>query len=76
MLAVTSGEPKASILDELQNYPDYVLIREKSQQLAGEKAVLNSVISRCQVDKHDTGFLVSLKRVLDILREPNDLVHG
>ena len=53
-----------------------MLIRQKSLQLAGKAAMPDSVISRCQVDKHGTGLLLSLKRVLDILRERNDLVHS
>ena len=72
----TTGEGEASILDKLQDYPNHVFIWHKSQQLAGEAAVPDSVINRCQVGKHRTGLLFSLKRVLDILREQNCLVHG
>ena len=36
LLAVTHGEDEASISDKLQDYSDHVLIREKSQLLAGE----------------------------------------
>ena len=36
----------------------------------------DSIISRCQVDKHGTGLLLSLKKVLDILRKQNGLVLG
>ena len=35
-----------------------------------------SVISCCYVDKHGAGLLLSLKRVLDILREQNGLILG
>ena len=43
-LVVTSGENKASISDKLQDHPNHALIREKSQQLAGDSAVPDSVI--------------------------------
>ena len=36
----------------------------------------DSVISRCQIDKHGTGFLFRLEDVLDALREQSDLIHG
>ena len=73
-LAITGGEGEASILDKFQDHPNHVLIRQKSQQLAGEAMVPDSVTSFCQVDKHGTG-LLSFKRVLDILCKQNDLVH-
>ena len=44
--------------------------------LAGKAASPDSVISRCEVDKHGASLLLSLKRVLDILHEQNSLVHG
>ena len=72
--AVTCGEGEASILDKFQDHPDHALIREKSQQLASEAAMPDSVISRCLVNKHGAG-LLSLKKVLDILFEQNGLVH-
>ena len=73
-LAVTGGKSEASTLEKFPDHPDHVLIREKSQQLAGEAAMPDSVISCCQVDKHGTG-LLSLKRIFDILLEQNGLVH-
>ena len=60
----------------LQDHPNHVPIRQKSQQHAGEAAVPVRVISRCQIDKHGTGLLLSLERVFDILRKQNGLVHG
>ena len=75
-LAITGGENEAYILDKFQNHLDYVLIREKSQQLAGEAVVADSVKSFCQVDKHGTVLFLSLKKVLNILREQNGLVNG
>ena len=75
-LAITGGKSEASISDKLQDCLNHMLIRHKSQQLAGKAAVPDSVIRRCHVDKHGTGFLFSLKRVLDILSEQNDLVHA
>ena len=76
LLAITGGKGEASIWDKLQDHPEHVLIWQKSRQLAGEATVPDSAISRCQVDKHGAGLLFGLKRVLDILREQNGLVHG
>ena len=73
--AVTNGEGEASISDKLQDHLGHVLI-QKSQQLAGEATVPDSIISRCQVDKHGTGIFLSLKRALSILHELNNLVHS
>ena len=74
-LAITGGEGEASVLDKLQDHPDHVLIRQKSQQLAGKASVPDNAISRCQVDKHGTSLFLCLIRVLDILCEQNGLVH-
>ena len=41
-----SDEGEAFIFDQLQDYSDHVLIRQKSQQLSGEAAMPDSVISR------------------------------
>ena len=30
----------------------------------------------CQMDKYDTGLLLSLKKILDVLCQQNDLLHG
>ena len=68
-LAPTSCVSEASIFDKLHNHLDHVVIRKKSQQLTSKAAVSSSVINRCQVDKHGTGLLLSLKRVLDILQK-------
>ena len=53
-----------------------MFVGEKSQQFAGEAAVPDSVIGCCLVDKHGTNLLLSLKRVLIVLREQNALVRG
>ena len=37
--AITGGEGEASISDKLQDHPNHVLIRQESQQLAGEAAM-------------------------------------
>ena len=50
-----------------------MLVRQKSQQLAGEATVPDSVISSCQIDKHGTGLLFCLKRILNGLPKQNDL---
>ena len=68
-LAITGGEDEAFMSDKLQDYPNHVLVRQKSEQLAGAAVVSDSVISRCQVDKHGTGLLLYLKKVLNILCE-------
>ena len=44
-LAVIGGEGKASISDKLQDHPNHVPTREKSQQLAGETAMPDRVIT-------------------------------
>ena len=53
-----------------------MLVRQKSQQLAGEATVPDSVISSSQIDKHGTGLLFCLKRTLDVLHKQNDLIYG
>ena len=68
-LAAFSGKDEASILHQLQDYPDYVIIWERSQQLANEAMWPDSFISGCQVDKHGTGLLLSIKRILNALRK-------
>ena len=35
-----------------------------------------SVISSCQIDKHHTCLLFYLRRILNVLREQNDLIYG
>ena len=67
-LAVTGREGEASIFDKLQDHLDHVIIRKKSQQIAGEAAVLDSVISCCQVEKHGSDLLLCMKKVLNILK--------
>ena len=47
-----------------------------SQQLADETMVPDRVISRCQIDKHGTGFLFCLERISNVMRKQNDLAHG
>ena len=53
------------------------VIREKSQQqLASKATVPDSVISSCQIDKYGTGLLLSLKIILDVLSQQNNLIYG
>ena len=74
-LAVTSGQSGASVPNKFHDYSDHVLVREKSQQLAGEATVPDSVISSCQIDKHCTSLLFFLKRILNVLCKKNDLIY-
>ena len=46
------------------------------QVLAVEATVPDNVISSFQIDKHGTDLLICLKRILNVLRKQNDLVHG
>ena len=75
-VAVPSGQGKASVLNKFHYHPDHVLIRKKSQQLAGEATVPDSVISSCQINNHDTSLLFCLKKILNVLRKQNDLLYG
>ena len=75
-LAVTSGHGEASVPNKLHDHSDHMLVRQKSQQIAGETTALDSVISSCQTDKHDTSLLFCLKKILNILRKQNDLICG
>ena len=34
------------------------------------------VISACEIEKHGTGLLFCLKRILNVLRKQNDLIYG
>ena len=40
-LDVTSGQDEASVSNKFHDHPDYVLVQQKSQQLAGGKALSN-----------------------------------
>ena len=60
-LAVTSGQGEACVPNKLHDHSNLVLVRMKSQQLAGEATVPDSVISSCQIDKHGTGLLFASK---------------
>ena len=75
-LAATSGQGKASVPNKFHDHPGHMLVRQKSQQRAGEATVTDSVKSSCQIDKHGAGLLFCLKRILDVLRKLNDLVHS
>ena len=65
--AVNGSKSETLISDKLHDHFDHVLIRKKSQQLAGKATVPDSVISSCQIDKYGTGLLFSLKRIFDVL---------
>ena len=41
-LAVTSGQGEASVPNKFRDHPGHVLVRQKSQQLAGEATVPDS----------------------------------
>ena len=58
---------EASVPNKFHDHLDHVLVRQKSQQLAGEATVPDSVTSCCQIDKYGTGLLSCLKRILSIL---------
>ena len=64
-LAVTSGQGEASAPNKFHDHLNHALFRQKSQHLAGEATVPDSVISRCQIDKHGTN-LFCLKRILNV----------
>ena len=73
--ALTGGESEASILVKFHDHSDHMFIWEMSQQLAIEAAELDIAVSRCQVDKQDTGFL-NFQRVVDVLCEQNYLANN
>ena len=50
-----------------------MLIRKKSQQLAGEATVPDSIITSCQIDKRS--LLFCLIRILNVLRKQNELIY-
>ena len=75
-LAVTSCHGEASVPNKFHDHPDHVLVRKKSQQLAGEATVPDSVISSCQIDKQGTSLLFCLKRIFNVLPKQNDLIYG
>ena len=53
-----------------------MLVRNESQQFAGEATVPDSVIGSCQIYKYGTGLLFFLERVFDALRQQGDLIYG
>ena len=75
-LAVTSGQGEASVLNKFHDHLDHVLVWQKSQLLAGEAAVPDSVISSGQIDRHGTSLLFCFKRILNVLHKQNDLIYG
>ena len=75
-LAVTGGQGEASVPNKFHDHPDHVLVRKKSQQFAGETTVPDSVISSSQIDKYGTSLHFCLKRILNVLRQQNDLIYG
>ena len=52
-----------------------MFVRQKSQQLAGEAMILESVIGSCQIDKHGPSLLFCLERILNVLHKQNDLIY-
>ena len=70
------GPGEASVPNESHDHLDHVLVRQKSQQLAGEATVPHSVIISRQIDKHDTSLLFCLKRILNVLPKQNNLIYG
>ena len=48
-LAVTGSKGETSIPDKFHDHTNHVLIREKSQQLAGKATMPDSVICSCQI---------------------------
>ena len=65
---MTSGHGEAFVPNKFNDHPDHVLDWQKSQQLAGEAAVTDNVISSCQIDKHGTSLVSFFKRILNVLR--------
>jgi len=51
---MSGGKGKAAIANHLHDHVDHVSIRQQSQQLAGEAAVLYSVVDCCEVDEHSS----------------------
>ena len=51
-------------------------IKMLKEEIAGKVTVPESVISSCQIDKYGTGLLFSLKRILDVLNQRNNLMYG
>ena len=76
LLVVTGTKSETSVSDKLHDQSDSVLIRQKPQQLADKTIVPESVICRFQFDKYGTGLLLSLKRILDVLGQQNNLILG
>ena len=58
-----------SVPNKFYDHLDHVLIRQKSQQLAGEATVPDGIISSCQTNKHGTNLLFCIKRILNVLRK-------
>ena len=54
-LTSIDGEGK-DVLDLLRDHSYHVFVRQKSEQLASEATVPDSVTNHCQIDKHGTGF--------------------
>ena len=60
-LAVTRSQGEASVPTKFHDHLDHALVQQKSQQLAGETTVPDSVVSSCQIDKHSTTFFFASK---------------
>jgi len=57
-LAISGGKGKAAIANHLMIMWT-VSVRQQSQQFAGEAAVPYSVVGCCEVDKYNSGLLLS-----------------
>ena len=75
-LAVTGGEGEAFIPVKLQDHSDHMLIREMSQQLTIEAAVLDIALSRCQDDNRTPAIFLFSKESQNVLCEQNGLAYG
>ena len=54
----------------------HMFASQESEQLVGEATVQDSVISRCQINKHGTSFSFCFKTVLNVLSQQNCLIPG
>ena len=66
LFTTTGGECKTPVLNKLHDLLYHLFVRQESERFAGEAAITESAISRCQINKTAPVFLFCFKTVLNV----------
>ena len=75
LLAIIGSKGETSVFNKLNDHTDYVLIQQKSQQLAGNVTVPDRVACNCENNKKSIG-LKALLSLEECFVSKNDLIYG